>query len=174
MLITAMALVFVTTTFAQQTRTYGKYKTHYIDGYSVMVIYEATFESFATQLQIHDTKLYVIDAPQSFVSAAENADLSKVSIPGSYTSGYPIDRFTVYLKGDAILSAGSYSKYFFAPFKVQLSNSLGDFTTPEFSQEAKDYYKDKRNVWEEHGSIRVDDTEVTAIYFDDFDIRLKK
>jgi len=175
MLMTAMALVFTTAAFAQQTRSYGALTSHYIQGYEIIVTYEATFEGFATQLQIHDTKLYVVSGPESFETAAENAGLSKVSIPNSaYKSGYPIDRFTVYMQGDAVLSEGGYSKKFTAPFKVQLSNGLGDFTTPEFSQEAKDYYKNKKDIWEEHGSLRAGDVEVTQVVLDDFDIRLKK
>ena len=123
---------------------------------------------------LNNTQLYVLNGPDNFESSANAKGLKKVSIPGAYNSGYPIDRFTVYLRGTAVLSEGSYSKYFWANFRVQLSDALGDFTTPEFSQEAKDYYANKKDVWEKHGDLSNSAFTVTEIYFKDFDIRIKK
>ena len=170
MLMTALALVFTMTAFAQETRSYETIRR--IGGYEIAVTYKATFEEFATQLQVHNTKLYVVSGPASFETAAKNKGLKKEVIPnlgGGYTLGYPISRFTVYLKGNVALGSNDIYK---APFKVQLSNGLGDFTTPEFSKEAKDFYKNEKDVWEKFGHIIANDVETTQVYLDDFETRI--
>jgi len=160
---------------AQRTEHYGKYHTINLGNYDYkgVVLYDATFEGFATQLKIHNTQLYITYAPDSFIEAAENMGLKKVSIPGTYSTGYPITKFTIYMEGTARMKKGSYGKEFLEPFEVQLSRTLGDFATLEFSSEAKSRFKDDKDAWEKYGDVVERMTEVTEMYLQDFDIRVK-
>ncbi|HET8809750.1 MAG TPA: hypothetical protein VFM65_05735 [Flavobacteriaceae bacterium] len=166
---------------AQQTRNYEIIQHDigggYSENYSVVVLFDATFEGFATQLKIHDVRLYILDGPDDFVKAAESKGVEKTYIPGYGKYGYPISKFDLYIDGTAGLDNNkSYSSTHEKEFTVQVSHALGDFTTLEFSEAAKRDYDNIKNVWEESGWIVTADykTQITEMYLRDFDIRVKQ
>jgi hypothetical protein len=176
MLITVMALL-LTSAFqmvnAQQTRTFKK---HIYIGSDVnaYVTFDATFAGFAGRMSVNNTQLYIMSANSNIMSEIENQNISKEYYSEIGTSAYKVPRFTLYMEG--YTSIGDYysKKYSDKPFKLQVSDALGDFTTPEFSGLDENKYSGD-NSWENTGDISDYPVsfKVTEIYFKDYDIRVK-
>lgn len=141
MLFIVLTLVFGTafqTANAQQIREIkrqfkqiGSYD-NYCRGY---VTFDAKFTGFASRMNAYNAQLYILDASDNLRKAIENQGIIYEYHSEIGENAYKIPRFTLYMKGWTVIGNYNYTeKYSEEPFKLQVSETLGDYTTPEFGE----------------------------------------
>lgn len=175
------ALLFVITipqVSAQQTRHFKEqFKPigNNENGCWGFVTFDATFTGFASRMTIKNTQLYIVNASSNLADAfkKQGVDFQYHSEIG--TRAYKVPRFTLYLQGYTSIGKYHYNSiYSVKPFELQLSDALGDYTTPEFKITNKSQYSGE-NSWENSGDLADYPTSpaVSEIYFKDYNIRIK-
>jgi hypothetical protein len=161
---------------AQQIKEYAKQFSigSYHNECNGYVTFDATFTGFAGRMSVKNTRLYITYASDNIANAIEKQGISKEYYSEIGTTAYKIPRFTLYMEGYTSVGDRYSQKYSDKPFNLQVSDALGDYTTPEFSGLDEDEYSGN-NSWENTGSITDYPVpfKVTEIYFKDYDIRVK-
>lgn len=178
-IILLMFLLNLSVTYGQRTENH-KVDFSNVDGFDGYVTFTTSYEGFATQLKGYDAKLYIKKYHKA--TSEELNALKKAGIDlTSYAYPYQVPKFSVDVEGYGLLHYhSSIRTYRTADNKstFRLSNSLGDYVTPDFSQ----YYKDMINewqrenpgksVWEEAGGFKAQ--KVTALYLSDLKNEIDK
>ncbi|HLU81018.1 MAG TPA: hypothetical protein VK010_03005 [Flavobacteriaceae bacterium] len=138
------------------------------------VVFDATFEDYDIRLSINNTRLYItFSHPETgLIEALENIGITKNYYKKIDTHAYKVENFDLFMTGS--VSLGHYYKVY-APFEMQVSNSLGDFYKPTFKIKDKSLYTGD-NSWENTGTITPyypNKFEVTKIKFRDFNKWIK-
>lgn len=164
-------------------------KHSYCQGF---ISFDAKFAGFATRMHLSHTKLYVVKASPDIIRAIQNQGIACSFHEEIHAKAYQVPRFTVYVQGYATIGSSPGRRLIAKdPFKLQLSETLGDYTTPAFDHLEKNRYTGA-NSWEASGNILSVQQitgkaataalasatgsfplKVTELYFKDYDIRLK-
>ena len=144
---------------------------------SGFISFKAKFTGFAGRLNIFKTKLYITKADAQLKKSIENHSIEFKYYNEIDANAYLIPRFDLYATGYATVGTEAYGKIASAkPFKVQVSPTLGDFTTPDFGEVQLNSFKGV-NSWENSGDIALEKPApftVTEIGFRDLNIRVKQ
>lgn len=180
-----ISLVFLmlnlSATYGQRTESH-KVDFNNVDGFDGYVTFTTSYEGFATQLKGHNANLYIRKYHKA--TSEELNALKKAGIDlTSYAYPYQVSKFAVEVEGLANIGKidfGGYGRKYKAEgkSKLQMSNSLGDFTTPNFNEQVKEEAKkwqsnhSGKSWWEETG--RFSSVSVTKLYLSDLENEIQK
>ena len=97
--------------------------------------FTAKFTGFAWRLKIYESRLYITQADEKLEKAISAKRIPFTHHKEMNTQAYLNPRFDVYFTAYATVgSSDQGKKVSLKPFKVQVSQSSGDFTTPDFGE----------------------------------------
>lgn len=145
-----------------------------IDGFIGYVRFTTKYAGFATRVHAYDKQLVI----QRYNTTPENLEvLAKAGydLRGG-TSGITPPKYSYDVQGRAYIVAPSVHNAL-NKSKFSISNSSGDFNTPDFDEKAKDEAKrfrekNSKSYWETYGGM--DEEKVTALYIFEFKSEIDK